>query len=146
MKISPIEKTATFAEHLESVVASPVAVAPGAFTFQLSLHGTALGGMEIDAGGWCGIGAAATTFRPIVDAGEIYYEVVGGAWAGKYLSVSRKGYVGVYKWSNATSWEMRGSRLYSNYAKASLSYYGSSDGHLYAYDGAGYSTLDVTQA
>lgn len=117
------------------------------FVVQLSLNGSPLGYMGVNDSGWCiqvNDQAAAVQFQTYVHGGVTYYKVASGTYAGKYLSVSKNAYVGLYSWSGATGWSLTNQHLISSYNNQPLSIYSTDNQYLYAWEAYQVLTVQLT--
>lgn len=120
-----------------------VSRAEGSLKLQVSYKGTDLGFVGVNEDGYCVIvDSNPLEFTKYVKDNTLYLET---QWNGDtyYLSISHKAYVGLYSWRGASGWSLDNNKLTSQYNGQDLSYYGTDDGYLYAWDA--YSVLKVTQ-
>jgi hypothetical protein len=145
MTKAPQKPAGTFAAHLE---AAPQAMSGKRFRLALKAGSTdtPMGFVNVDDGGWCVYAEDGVEFEYTYDNdGKTYLKVASGEWSGNhYLSTSKHGYVGAYKWASADAWKLDGNgRLTDLDADQSLSFYDSGHDSLFAWDE--YQPLIVSQ-
>lgn len=115
----------------------------GVVSMSLSKSGVHQGYLNRNDKDWAVLSDDPLQLEQYLYNGKTYYRVA--ADNTRYMSVgnapARKGYVGFYSWSGATSFQLSGQNLVSDYNGQKLSLYSQDDRYLYCWDD--YSVLEV---
>ena len=103
--------------------------------------GSSYRGFNVDSSGWLKTDESNCTpvqFEVYKNKGVNYLKVndPGSKWDGKYLSVNKNGYLGLYAWTGASGWSLSGKSLVSAYNGQIVGI--SSDGFYQAASGVQY--------
>lgn len=108
----------------------------GVVSIQLSHNGVVLGYLNKDGHGWAVLSDEALPLEMYIYGDVTYYRIA--ADTSSYLSVgnapARKGYVGFYGWSGASSFTLKNDHLVSDYNGQQMSFYSKDDGYIYCWD------------
>jgi hypothetical protein len=131
---------ASFAHSIEREPEVLAQAGSGRFRIRLDYEGTPKGYLGLYGDGWGVMSDTGIVLKEYTHSDKITYYYVDeeGDWKGRYLSVNRKGYFGLYRWASAVGWKFETiggqKRLRCLYNQQLASFYSDSDQYVYARD------------